>query len=142
MTRLKLVLPNLQAFGVARAIVGTIIAAAILTAVILLAGCANQPAVNSEGSTSAIRAAEEVGAGHLANASLYLQLAKEELENSKELEKAGKREEAESMLTRAQADAELAVAVSRGDADTAAANDAIARVQQLRKDNQLSTDGK
>ena len=76
------------------------------------------------------------------SASLYLQLAKEELENSKGLAKSGKKEEAESMLTRSQADADLAVALSRGEADTNAANDAIARVRQLRKDNQLSNDGK
>jgi hypothetical protein len=46
------------------------------------------------------------------------------------------------MLLRAQADAELAVALSRGDADKKAAADAIARVEQLRMDNKLSKDGK
>lgn len=103
----------------------------------VIAGCGSTPAVNKEASTSAIRAAEEVGAAGVPTASLYLQLAKEELENAKGLAAKGDKEEAESMLTRAQADAELAVALSRGDADKKEATQAIERVRQLREDNQL-----
>jgi len=107
----------------------------LLTTVIV--GCASNPAVNNEASTSAIRAAEEVGATNVPSASLYLQLAKEELENAKGLAAKGDKEEAESMLLRAQADGELAVALSRGDADRTEATQAIERVRQLRQDNQL-----
>lgn len=103
----------------------------------VLAGCGSSPPINKEASTSAIRAAEEVGASAVPQASLYLQLAKEGLENAKVLAAKGDKEEAESMLLRAQADAELAVALSRGDADKKEAAQAIERVQQLRKDNQL-----
>ena len=102
-----------------------------------IAGCSSSPAVNKEASTSAIRAAEEVGASGVPSASLYLQLAKEELEHAKTLATAGNKEEAESMLSRAQADGELAVALSRGDADKTEATQAIERVRQLRQDNQL-----
>jgi len=102
-----------------------------------LAGCGSSPPINKEASTSAIRAAEEVGASAVPQASLYLQLAKEGLENAKGLATKGDKEEAESMLLRSQADAELAVALSRSDADKKEAAQAIERVQQLRKDNQL-----
>jgi hypothetical protein len=107
----------------------------LLTAII--AGCGSAPAVNKEASTSAIRAAEEAGAPNVPSASLYLQLAKEELENAKGLAAKGDKEEAESMLSRSEADGELAVALSRSDADKKEAIQAIERVQQLRKDNEL-----
>jgi regulator of protease activity HflC (stomatin/prohibitin superfamily) len=103
----------------------------------VIAGCGSSPAINKEASTSAIRAAEESGASKVPSASLYLQLAKEELENAKGLAANGDKEQAESMLLRAQADGELAVALSRGDADKTEATQAIERVRQLRQDNQL-----
>jgi hypothetical protein len=103
----------------------------------VIAGCGSSAPLNKEASTSAIRAAEEVGAPNVPSASLYLQLAKEELENAKGLAAKGDKEEAESMLTRSQADAELAVALSRGDSDKKEAADAIQRVRQLRLDNQI-----
>ena len=102
-----------------------------------IAGCGSSPAINKEASTSAIRAAEEVGASKVPSASLYLQLAKEGLEKAKVLAADGDKEQAESMLLRAQADAELAVALSRGDADKTEATDAIELVRKLRQDNQL-----
>lgn len=119
---------------------------AILAGSILLAatvaGCGTGPAVDKEGSTSAIRAAEESGASKVPSASLYLQLAKEELENAKGLVAKGDKEEAETMLMRSQADGELAVALSRGDADKKEATEAIERVRQLREDNQLPQERK
>lgn len=108
----------------------------------LIAGCGSSETVNNEASTSAIRAAEEVGAADVASASLYLQLAKEELEHAKGLAEQGEKEEAESMLFRAEADGELAVALSRSDADKTEATKAIERVRQLREENQLPKEGK
>ena len=104
-----------------------------------IAGCASDPSFNksSEASKSSIRAAEESGATKLPSASLYLQLAKEELENAKSLAARGKKEEAESQLTRAEADAELAVTLSHEQAEKTEAEKAIERVRQLRIDNQL-----
>jgi len=107
-----------------------------------IAGCASSPAVNKEASTSAIRAAEEVGASKVPSASFYLQLAKEESEKGRVLAASGDKERAESMLTRAQADAELAVALSRGDADKTEAAQSIERVRQLREDNKLPQERK
>jgi len=107
-----------------------------------IAGCGSSPALDREASTSAIRAAEESGASKVPSASLYLQLAKEGLERAKVLAEAGDKEEAESMLTRAQADGELAVALSRGDADKTEATQAIERVRKLRQDHQLPQERK
>jgi regulator of protease activity HflC (stomatin/prohibitin superfamily) len=115
---------------------GTIISA------IAIVGCASSPALNKEAPTSAIRAAEEAGASTIPTASLYLQLAKEQLEKAQVLAAQGERAQAESMLLRAEADAELAVALSRGEADKKEATQAIERVQKLRKENQLPPEGK
>ena len=108
----------------------------------MIAGCASSPPVNKEASTSAIRAAEESGASNVPSASLYLQLAKEELESAKALAASDEKEQAESMLLRAQADGELAVALSHGDSDKKEAIQAIERVRQLRQDNQLPQERK
>src|ERR1035437_6570064 len=81
-----------------------------------LSGCASAP-LRTEGSTSGIRAAEEAGAAKVPQASLHLQLAKEELESAKGLSAKGEKEKAASMLMRAEADAELAVVLSHKDAE-------------------------
>jgi hypothetical protein len=105
---------------------------------LLIAGCGNSPVVlDKESSTSSIRAAEEVGALDISSASLYLQLAKEELVKAQTFAKNGDKEEAESMLLRASADGELAVALSQNDTDKKEAMDAIDRVKKLRQDNNL-----
>jgi len=98
-------------------------------------GCASSPPVRTEASTSGIRAAEEVGAAKVPQAALHLQLAKEELENAKRLAANDEKERAVSMLSRAEVDAELAVALSREDAEKAEAQGAIDRVRQLRQEN-------
>ena len=103
-------------------------------AVAITAGCASAP-LATEASTSGIRAAEEVGAAGVPKASLHLQLAKEELEQARVLAAKGDKEKAESMLIRAEADAELAIALSNEDAERAEAHAAIERVHKLRNDN-------
>lgn len=108
----------------------------------MLIGCAGTPPANNEASTSAIRAAEESGASKVPSASLYLQLAKEELENAKGMSDKGEKEQAESMLLRAQADGELAVALSRSDADKKEAVNAVERVRLLRTENKLPLERK
>jgi leucyl aminopeptidase (aminopeptidase T) len=107
---------------------GTLVAAA------LAVGCASVP-LRTETSTSGIRAAEEVGARKVPQAALHLQLAKEELQKAKNLAAEGEDEMAASMLMRAEADAELAVLLSREDAEKAQAQAAVARVHELKQDN-------
>jgi hypothetical protein len=103
-------------------------------AVAIAAGCTSAP-LRTEAATSGIRAAEEVGAAKVPQASLHLQLAKEELELAKGLAAKGEKEKAASMLLRAEADADLAIALSRGDAEKSEAWAAMERVRQLRQDN-------
>ena len=106
-----------------------------VAAIAIVMGCANAP-LRTEASTSGISAAEEAGAATVPQASLHLQLAREELELAKGLAAKGEKEKAASMLLRAEADAELAVALSHGDAEKAEAIAATERVRQLQKDNQ------
>jgi hypothetical protein len=106
----------------------------------VIAGCASGPTFNqsSEASTSAIRAAEEVGAPNVPRASLYLQFAKEELEGAKKLSEKGEKEQAVSLLLRAEADAELSVALSHEQTEKTEAAQAIEKVRQLRQDNPVT----
>jgi outer membrane murein-binding lipoprotein Lpp len=108
--------------------------AVAVVATAIAAGCASEP-LRTEASTSGIRAAEEVGAAKVPQASLHLQLAREELELAKGLAAKGEKKEASSMLMRAEADAELAVALSHGDAERSEARAAVERVRKLRQDN-------
>ena len=101
-------------------------------------GCASAP-LHTEGSSSSIRAAEEVGAAKVPRAGLHLQLAKEELQKAKRLEEEGEKEEASSMLMRSEADAELAVALSRDERERAEGRAAVEKVRQLRMNNRPSS---
>lgn len=100
----------------------------------MVVGCTTIP-LGTEPTESSIRAAEEVGAAKLPQASLHLQLAKEELDRANQLFEKGEKEEAESMLLRADSDAELAVALAHGDAEKREAELAMARVRKLRQEN-------
>ena len=107
----------------------------VAAAATLFAGCANVP-LRTDASTSGIRTAEEAGAAKVPQASLHLQLAKEEQETAKNWAARGDKEKAQSMLMRAESDAELAVVLSHEDAERSEALAAVERVRQLRKDNQ------
>ncbi len=101
----------------------------------MAAGCASVAPLRTEASTSGIRAAEEAGAATVPQASLYLHLAKEELAIAKDLAANDKKDKAASMLLRAEADSELALALSHGDAEKSEALAAMERVRILRQDN-------
>jgi hypothetical protein len=68
---------------------------------------------------------------------LYLQLAKEEVENAGKLSAKGEDGQAETMLLRAQADCGLAAALSRTNDDRTEVTQVIERVRQLRQYNRL-----
>ena len=114
--------------------IGIMVFAVAVVATAIVAGCANAP-LRTEASTSGIRAAEEAGAAKVPQASLHLQLAKEELELAKGLAAKDEKKKAASMLLRAEADAELAVVLSHEDAEKSEAMAAVKRVRQLRQDN-------
>jgi len=116
------------------------LAATLAMTAVIYAGCGGSEPLRSENTTSGIRAAEELGAHQSPRASLHLQLAKEELGHAEALAKEGETERAESMLTRAEADAQLAVALSREDAEKSEGLQAVERVRKLRQDHKLSTE--
>ena len=107
----------------------------VMVVIAITAGCASAP-LKTDASTSGIRAAEEVGAADVPKASLHLQLAKEELARAQELAAKDEKAMADSMLLRAEADAELAVLLSREDAEKTEAEAAVERVYQFRQNNQ------
>jgi hypothetical protein len=109
--------------------------AAVLAAAAATSGCA--ATLRTEKSTSGIRAAEEVGAENVPRAALHLQLAREELQRARALAKGGQMDRATSLLLRAEADAELAVALSREDTEKTEALAAVERVRLLKQDNKL-----
>lgn len=106
--------------------------AAIAIASVSACATNSQPNEKAEDSSAAIRAAEEVGAQHEAQAALHLQLAKEQFEHARKLKDPDDKPRADRLLLRAQADAELALALARTEKDKAQASAAINDVEKLR----------
>jgi hypothetical protein len=81
---------------------------------VAIAGCAGTPVPNAKVSSSeaAIRAAQETGSNNVPQAALHLKLAEEQLQSAKALIRDNENKRAEYVLMRAQADAELAIALS------------------------------
>jgi hypothetical protein len=77
--------------------------------------CAGAPAPTERlaSAQAAVRAAKEVGAKDVPQAKLHAQLAQEQVDQATKLIEDGENERADSLLRRAQADAELAVAMAR-----------------------------
>ena len=114
--------------------IGMTLLAVAVAATAVVAGC-TRIALRTEAATSGIRAAEEVGAANVPQAKLHLQLAKEELAAAKALAVNDEKEQAASMLLRAEADAELAVALSRENTARTEARTAVEMVRKLQLDN-------
>lgn len=109
---------------------------AAAVALFLVTGCASTshaPNEKAESSSAAIRAAEEVGAQHDAQAALHLQLAKEQFAHARSMKNPDDKAASDRLLMRAQADAELAVALARSEAVKAEADAALNEVQQLKQ---------
>lgn len=81
---------------------------------------------------AAIRGAREVGAPEVPRASLHLRLAEEQLDKARNLMAREQNARAELALIRAQADAELAIAVSREKKITDETSAAQAKVAKLK----------
>jgi hypothetical protein len=105
----------------------------VAVATIVITGCAGEvPTERLQASASAIRAAEEVGASRVPQAQLHLQLAKEQCDRAKVMIDKGDREEAALVLTRAEADANLAVALARSAQEQYQAQVAVDKVNNLK----------
>jgi hypothetical protein len=100
----------------------------------LLLGCASAPAPTERltNSEAAIRGALEVEANTIPRAALHLKLAQEQVDKAKRYMEAEDNERAELALRRAQADAELAIALAREHEMTTKAKAAQARVDKLK----------
>lgn len=99
-----------------------------------LAGCASAPppVEKMQASQAAIRAAEELGATRVPQAALHLQLAKEQSEAAKQALEQSDKPRAEGLLMRAEADAELALALARESNARADAQQAIDRIRAMK----------
>jgi hypothetical protein len=98
-----------------------------------LGACAHEQVLTAEqiaASEGPVRAAQEAGAAKMPTAALYLRLAEEEVIQSKSLaEKGNKR--ATTVLARAQADGELALALARQKTSEDEARNALGATKEL-----------
>jgi len=83
-----------------------------------------------------MRAAEEMGAAKVPEAALELKLAHDQTEQAKQLLKNGEKDRADLLLLRAQADAELALALAKEGPLVADAKNASDEVKALQQRNQ------
>lgn len=112
----------------------TLVTAGALLALLALAGCASYPPPTERLTTTeaAVRGAMEVGATQVPRAALHLKLAQEQTEKAKRLMQDGYHKRAELTLKRAQADAELAIAIAKESDMKTEAQAAQAKVQQMK----------
>lgn len=110
----------------------SVIRMAMLLGPIALIGCAKENNLESSGATGAVRSAEAVGADEVPQASLHLQLAREQIAAAEKLNEEGEEDQAKSMLARAAADAELALLLSNEQSQKDEADAAMKRVTELR----------
>jgi hypothetical protein len=102
----------------------------LLFCALAAAGCAKKE-LTTESTTAAQRSAETAGAADVPQAALALQLSNENLARAKELYEDGKEDEAKSMLTRAEADAELASALAKAEDEKTLATTAMDEVRKV-----------
>jgi len=110
-----------------RAVLGVFLGAA------LVAGCGSSPPPTErmESSAASIRGAEQAGAEDVPRAALYLQLANEQSAKAKVLIATGDKDNmkaAASLLMRASADGDLAIALADDEKDRLAAEHAVAEI--------------
>ena len=96
-------------------------------------GCASTPPPTDRmaSAVAATRSATELGATSVPQAELHVKLAEEQTAKARNLIAQGDNEHADLVLRRAQADAELAVALAREDATRRQAEQAMAEVRSL-----------
>ena len=96
--------------------------------------CTSHPTPNGKvaSSEAAIRAAQEMGSRDIPRAALHLKLAEEQLERAKKLIENDENERAAYVLSRAEADAELALALSHAEGSKAKAGNALDNVRAIR----------
>jgi hypothetical protein len=106
--------------------------AAALGITVIGCGSAPVPAENVTQAKSSISAAEAVGAQSVPKSALHLKMAKDQVTQAEAMIQDGETEEAKLVLLRAQADAELALALAREASIRAEAQAALKKVQELK----------
>jgi hypothetical protein len=110
---------------------------ALLAALVLAAcGGAAVPAEKLTSAKAAIRGADEVGAEANPKAALHLKMARDQVARAERLIEDGDNEEAGLALNQAQADADLALALAREEKERNQAEQAKARIEELRSQAQ------
>jgi hypothetical protein len=101
---------------------------------LLAAGCGTFPPPTERLNTTqgAIRGATEVGAEQIPRAALHLKLAQEQTDKARQQMDEDDNELADQNLRRAQADAELAIAIARETQSVQKADEAVAELQKVR----------
>ena len=102
----------------------------------LVTGCASDEVSTAEYSEprQKVEAAQQLGANELPQASLHLRLAKEQLQAADALIEEGEEEEARYALMRAEADAELALALAKEDRMRGEVEEVVKQINHLRSD--------
>ncbi len=105
--------------------------------VVLLAGCGGAVAPQAEltDAKSAVSAAQAKGAKEVPKASLYLKMARDAIDTAEQLMEEEDYEQAKLVLTRAQKDAELALAVTKEAEMKEKAEKELERVKSLKEAN-------
>jgi hypothetical protein len=98
-------------------------------------GCSSAPPPNDQltAAQAAVRAAEEVDAKELPKAALYLKLAQEQIEKAKLWIENRENERALWVLRRAEADAEVAIALAKEKRWSDEADRALKEIQKLKQ---------
>lgn len=91
------------------------------------------PPADPTQSKTAISAAEAVGAQSVPQAALHLKMAKDQLSTAEALIADGENDEAFLVLQRATVDAELALALAREESVKGEANEALKKVEKLKR---------
>ena len=117
-----------------KSVVGRTAIALAIVGVVGLSGCTSAPVPHAKvaSSEAAIRAAQETGSRDVPQAALHLKLAEEQLEQAKKLIRNDETERASYVLSRAEADAELAIVLSRVERSKAKAGTALDNVRAVR----------
>lgn len=110
----------------------TVLAAALVFAGMV--GCVRAPLPEQElvRAEASILSAERLGAGGVQDAAVHLQMAREETARARELIDRGDGDRAKGYLLRAEADAELAVALAQEAPLRVQAEDAVRRARELK----------
>lgn len=95
-------------------------------------GGAAAPTARLTTAEAALRAASEVGAAEVPRAALHMKLAQEQIDEAHQLMDDGNNEQADLALRRAQADAELAITVTREHKTIAEAKSVTTKYEKLK----------